>query len=168
MVWARTKLLIWDYVFEPVKNINIAYSGKSPEKLYKKINELIRTIFNIPEAYIQEKSYKWDKTKDSESFDVSWELTKIYDKFTFMVVEVTLKGVTDGKEGKAVVAIKPRMITEYPQDTVWQQNLFYEIMRRFWHTIFYHRQRMEYLDTSKELCIGFESAIKSFMEELRK
>ncbi len=66
MVWARTKLLIWDYVFEPVKDIRISYSGKNPERLYKKLNELLRLIFNVPEGYIQEKTYKWEKKKESE------------------------------------------------------------------------------------------------------
>ena len=40
MVWARTKLMIWDYVFEPVRQIKITYAGKEPGALYKKINEL--------------------------------------------------------------------------------------------------------------------------------
>ena len=44
MVWARTKLLIWDYIFEPVKDIEIAYQGPNPQKFYKKINELISTL----------------------------------------------------------------------------------------------------------------------------
>ena len=66
MVWARTRLLIWDYVFEPVKTIVINYEGKNPEKIYKKLHELIRTCFNVPEGYIQEKSYSWEKKKDVE------------------------------------------------------------------------------------------------------
>lgn len=168
MVWARTKLLIWDYVFEPVRNIGINYSGKHPEKLYKKINELMRTIFNVPEGYIQEKTYDWDKSSKTEKFKVAWELNKIFDKFSYLVVEVILKGYSKDGSGRVSVSIKPRLITEYPQDTAWQQNLFYEIIRRFWHSVFYHRKRMEYLDASKEMCVAFESSIKNFTNELNK
>ncbi len=167
MVWARTKLLIWDYVFEPVKDIRIAYSGKTPEKLYRKINELIRVVFNVPEGYIQEKTYKWEKKKDTDKFDVSWEVTKMFDTFTYLVIELNLKGFTTSGEGQATVAIKPRMITEYPQDTIWEQNLAYEMLRRFWHVTFYHHRRMEFLDVSKNMCIAFETSIKHHMEEIR-
>ena len=30
MVWARTKLLIWDYIFEPIKDLRISYIGPKP------------------------------------------------------------------------------------------------------------------------------------------
>ena len=65
-------------------------------------------------------------------------------------------------------AIKPRLITEYPQDTIWQQSIIYEIFRRFWHKFFYHRKRMEYLDLAKELIVNFETGIKSFIDGLKK
>src|SRR3989338_6713629 len=144
MVWARTRLLIWDYVFEPVKQIKIDYTGKRPDLFYKKIHELLRLILNIPDGYIQEKEYKWEKHRDSESFDIAWECTKIYDTFSFLVFEFTLKGfVTAEGEGRATMTIKPRLITEYPQDTLWQQSIFYEAMRRMWHKSFYHNKRMQ-------------------------
>ena len=71
MVWARTRLSIWDYVFEPVKQIAINYTGKSPAKFYRKINELIRTVFAVPEGYVQEKTYDWQKTKDGDKFSIA-------------------------------------------------------------------------------------------------
>ncbi|MBI4162904.1 MAG: hypothetical protein HY513_04425 [Candidatus Aenigmarchaeota archaeon] len=168
MVWARTKLLIWDYIFEPVKDIEIAYQGPNPQKFYKKVNELIRTIFNVPDAYVQEKSYDWEKGKDTERFEISWEVNKILDTFSFITIEVDLKGFAVAGEGKAGIKIKPRLITEYPQDTVWQQSILYEMTRRFWHKMFYHKKRMEYLNFGKELITSFESAIKHFGENLRE
>ncbi|MFH1420482.1 MAG: hypothetical protein ABIG30_00780 [Candidatus Aenigmatarchaeota archaeon] len=167
MVWARTRLSIWDYVFEPVKEILINYVGKDPSKFYKKINELIRVVFNVPEGYVQEKTYDWQKTKDGEKFSVSWEVNKLYDQFTFLGVEIELRGGMRESEGKASITIKPRVVTEYPQDTIWQQNLFYEMLRRFWHSIFYHKKRMEYLDRSREIVTNFETELKHFAEELR-
>lgn len=168
MVWARTKLLIWDYVFEPVKQIKISYVGRHPEKIYGKIKELVRTVFNVPEAYIQEKTYGWEKVKDTDKFDVTWEVNKILDMFTYIVVEIDLRGYSVNGEGRADITLKPRLITEYPQDTVWQQSIVYEMLRRMWHRMFYHHRRMEYLNMGKELLVSFERSIKDYAERLKE
>ena len=168
MVWARTKLLIWDYIFEPIKDIRISYVGPNPEQFYKKLNELIRTVFNVPDAYVQEKNYSWEKGKESEKFEIDWEVNKVLDVYSYIVVEVSLKGATANGEGKAVISLKPRLITEYPQDTIWQQNLMYEMLRRFWHNMFYQHKRMEYLNLGKELLTSMESSVKHFGETLRE
>jgi hypothetical protein len=167
VVWARTKLLIWDYIFEPVKEIRISFTGKNPEKFYKKINELIRTVFNVPDAYIQEKDYSWESLQQSDKFKVSWEVNKILDVFSYITVEIDLSGFSASGEGRVDITLKPRLITEYPQDTIWQQNIIYEMMRRFWHRAFYHQKRMEYLNYGKELVTSFESSLKHFSETLR-
>jgi len=168
MVWARTKLLIWDYIFEPVKEIEINYSGKNPDKFYKKIKDLMRSVFNVPDSYIQEKAYTWEKKEDKERFNVSWEVNKILDVYSYLNSEISLKGSVAGGEGKTAIKIKPRLITEYPQDTIWQQSIFYEMMRRFWHRMFYHHKRMEYLDISKQIIVTFETEVKNFAEHLRE
>jgi hypothetical protein len=168
MVWSRTKLLIYDYIFEPVKDIKIEYKGPTPEKFYKKINELIRTVFNVPDAYVQEGNYSWEKGKESERFEISWEVTKVLDVYSYITIEIDLKGFTMNGEGKASIRLKPRLITEYPQDTVFQQSILYEMMRRFWHKFFYHHKRMEFLNFGKELLTSFESAVKHYGETMRE
>jgi hypothetical protein len=167
MAWARTKLLIWDYIFEPVKDLRLAYTGPHPEKMYQKLKELIRSVINVPDAYIQEKNYVWEKVKDSERFEIEWEINKILDTFSYITIEITLRGFTAGGEGKADVRIRPRLITEYPQDTIWQQSIVYEMLRRFWHQRFYHHKRMEYLNLGKELLVSLETAIKKYFDELK-
>ncbi len=167
MVWARTKLLIWDYIFEPVKDIRISYTGPHPEKMYQKMKELIRSVINVPDAYIQEKNYNWEKLKESERFEIEWEINKILDAFSYITVEITLRGFAAGGEGKADIRIRPRLITEYPQDTIWQQSIVYEMVRRFWHQRFYHHKRMEFLNLGKELLVSLEAAVKKYMDELK-
>jgi hypothetical protein len=167
MVWARTKLLIWEYIFEPVKDLRVSYSGPHPERFYEKIKEFIRLVFNVPDAYIQEKSYSWDRGKESEKFEIEWEINKILDTYTYITVEVSLKGFSAAGEGKADIRIKPRLITEYPQDTIWQQSIFYEMLRRFWDSRFYHHKRMEYLNMGKEMIVSFETTIKKYIDELK-
>jgi hypothetical protein len=167
MVWARTKLLIWDYIFEPVKDIRVSYAGPHPERFYQKLKEMIRAIINVPDAYIQEKNYVWEKLKDSERFEIEWEINKILDTFSYITIEITLRGFVAAGEGKVDIRIRPRLITEYPQDTIWQQSIVYEMFRRFWHQRFYHHKRMEYLNLGKELLVSLETAIKKYMDELR-
>lgn len=167
MVWGRTKLLIWDYIFEPVKDLRINFNGPHPDKLYFKVKEFMKAIINVPDAYIQEKNYVWEKGKDSERFEIEWEVNKILDSYSYIVIEITLRGFVAGGEGKADVRIRPRLITEYPQDTLWQQSIVYEMLRRFWHQRFYQNKRMEYLHLAKELLVNFETAVKKYMEELR-
>jgi hypothetical protein len=167
MVWARTKLLIWDYIFEPVKDLRISYTGPHPEKFYQKLKELIRAVINVPDAYIQEKNYVWEKLKDSERFEIEWEINKILDTFSYITIEITLRGFSAGGEGKVDIRIRPRLITEYPQDTIWQQSIVYEMLRRFWHQRFYHHKRMEFLNLGKELLVSLEAALKKYMDELR-
>jgi len=166
MVWARTKLLIWDYIFEPVKEIVITFSGKNPEKFYPKINELIRTVFNVPDAYVQEKLYNWEKKEGFDKFEIDWEVNKILDIYSYVNADISLSGFSQNGEGKVTIKIKPNLITEYPQDTLWQQNIIYEIFRRFWHKYFYHKKRMEYLNFGKELIVTFEKRIKVFAQEI--
>ena len=168
MVFARTKLLIWDYIFEPVKDLLISYAGPNPEKFYEETKNLIKAVFNVPDAYVQEKTYSWEKGKDSERFEIEWEINKILDAFSYITVELTLRGFSAGGEGKADIRIRSRLITEYPQDTIWQQNIIYEMFRRFWHARFYHRKRMEYLNFGKEMLVSFETALKKYAEALRK
>ena len=168
MVWARTKLTIWDYIFEPAKEIKIFYTGPNPERLYRKLNELIRVVFNVPEAYVQEKQYDWEKTKDGERFSIAWEVNKVLDVFTFITVEIDLTGFSTQGEGRSSIRIRPRLITEYPQDTIWQQSIVYEMLRRAWHRSYYHNKRMQYLNYGKETLVNFEGSIKNYLEQLKK
>lgn len=168
MVWARTKLSIWDYIFEPVKEITMSFVTKDPEKFYKKVNSLMRSSFNVPEGYVQEKDFEWQKLEDGNVFSVRWEVNKILDKFSYLSLEITLKGKSKGGKGKVSVRLAPKLVTEYPQDTLWQQSIFYEMLRRFWHTFFYHKKRMEYIDLGKELVIKLEQELKKFAEELNR
>ena len=167
MVWARTKLLIWDYLFEPVKTLKINYIGPTPEKYYKKLHELMRSVFNVPDGYIQEKDYTWEKAEAGEKFKISWEMNKILDTFTYMMVEIEMEGFTSKGNGKVKLKLRPVLITEYPQDTVWQNSIIYEMFRRLWHKAFYHKKRMQFLYSGKESLVTFERELKSFGEQMK-
>ena len=130
MVWASTKLTLWDDIYPTFKTMSIEYRGRHPHILYKKINQLIREIFRVPEGNVQEREYTWNKTENGEEFSVWWEATRQLDDFSYMRIEIKLNGFTSNNVGKATVSFRPTLVSEYPQDTFWQQNIIYEMFRR--------------------------------------
>ena len=129
-VFARTKLLIHDDCFAPpgTPYLTLSYSGPNPQDLYKKIRELLMTVFKVDPGEIQEKEVSWDRTTATEKLKIKFELVKDMDTFSFMIVTVDLKGETKhsrqfGKEGTAEITIEAGLRTEYPQDTLWQRSL---------------------------------------------
>ena len=166
MVWARTKLTIWDDLFEPVEKFITNYSGKNPEKFYKKVKELMVDVFKIPKERCQEKRYTHEKKGKSGKFKYSWELTKILDNYTYIRADIDLEGEYEGDEGKATIVFEPVLITEYPQDSVLEQNILYEVLRRVWHKTFYHKKRMKYIEFGRKLSTEFDTKLKTFAREL--
>lgn len=166
MVWARTKLTILDNVFEPQKDIFVNYAGKHPERLYNKIRAMLINILNVPEGKIQELYYTWEKHGDTDKFKVRWRAIKDYDIYSYLRFDVILNGSSKNGEGHASMSLKPRFVTEYPQDTVIQQSIFYEMARRAWHDWFYNRKRERWFQEARNLAVEFEVKLKQFLEEL--
>lgn len=167
MVWAATKLTIWDYIYRDIKAIEIEYKGKKPQLLYKKIKELIKDVFRVPEGGFQEKKYTWNKTETGEEFEAEWEAIHQLDDFSYLMVRISLKGFSSAGVGKASITYQPILITEYPQDTFWQQNILYELIRRLWHAIFYKNKRNEFFEMGREMSERFDREIKDFIEKLK-
>lgn len=168
MVWARTKLVIKDRIFDPVRTLNISYSGPNSKKFYNRIREKAIEIYDVPEGYLQEKTFTWEKQKSGDhKFAAEWELNKIMDIWSYINVRIMLKGFSSENEGWATIKIEPFFFTEYPQDTVWQNNIIYELLRRIWHAAFYHKKRMQYFDKGKELSVKFADDLKKYSEELK-
>lgn len=169
MVWARTKLVIFDDLFDRPEEQYFNYSGPHPTKFYHKVQDLLFTIFKIPKSNLQEIEYTWETPKPGTTrCKCWWRMVKQMDIYTYIRVDLILDGSEVDGKGPMRITIKPAIITEYPQDTLVQQSIFYELFRRFWHTVFYHKKRMEYLQVGRELVTKYEEAVKAFGEELRK
>jgi len=169
MVWARNKLVIYDDIFEPHEEIFINYSGPHPERLYPYLQEIIPPIFNIPKSNVQEISFTWETPSDDETkFNIWWRIIKQMDIHSHIRVDLKLKGFAKKGKGPATISIDAALITEYPQDTLLQQSIFYEMGRRFWHAVVYHKKRMEYIEMGRRIIRKFEEEIKKFLEELRE
>jgi len=90
------------------------------------------------------------------------------DPYTYLYLRFDVSGSGNEKSGNAKIKIKPVMRTEYPQDTLWQRSLFYEMMRTFWHRMFYHRKREEYAEECRNLITLFQREINEFFKQLRE
>jgi hypothetical protein len=133
----------------------------------------LASILKADPNEIKEKRVSWDRTTASEKFDISFEIVKDMDTFSFMLVTVDLKGEAKhsrqfGKEGTAEIRIESALRTEYPQDTLWQRSLFYEIFRVFYHKLIYEDIRKRYLRQCKEETLRMHEELKSFLNILPK
>jgi len=159
MVWARTKLMIEEDLLKPLNIVKIKYSGRIPEKFHKEIYNLLVVYFRVHENAIQEKEYTWSKG-DPEKFKMVWELNKDLDKFSYYFITVKLSGESSKGVGKAEIEVEGVLRTEYPQDTYWQRSLLYEVLRMFWHTVFYNSKKDEYLNEGRRMLSLFCDQIK--------
>ena len=167
--FARTKLVMYDNCFEENPGeIYLKYVGPNPGKLYHSVYNLIKSIWRCADGDIQEEQYNWGKKGEADKFKIRWYMHKDLDKFTYYWIRFDLSGEGDDKEGKASVKFKPVLMTEYPQDTVWQKSLFYEMMRTMWHSVFYKEKRRNYLENCRDLTSLFTKKAKEFFEDLMK
>jgi hypothetical protein len=169
MVFARTKLLLEENCFEEEPGgVQMKFVGPQVKNLYNRMYELMKSVFRVPDSDIQETDYNWGKGEKSEKFKVRWWLHKDMDLFTYFYIRVDLSGQVDEKGGSATVSIKGLLRSEYPQDTVWQRSLFYEMLRTFWHRIFYHKKREEYAEECRHSIVYFQKRVRDFFEEVKK
>jgi len=172
-VFARTKLMIHDDCLSPVPYVTLSLAGPNPQRAYEYVKKLFVTLFKMDESEIQEREYSWDKSKGKDVFHAKWELIKDLDTFSFMHITVSLDGNAEpskefGKEGSLKLAVESRIRTEYPQETVWQRSLFYEMFRVFYHRVIYDETRKRYLENCRMLTSRFQEEMKAFFNLLPK
>ncbi len=172
-IFARTKMTIEEDCMLPSPKIRLSYSGPNPQKVYPKIMELLTTKFRFKNENIQEKDFKWDRSSVPEKFSASFEAFKDYDKFTHIFLSVDVSGSVKpskefGKEGETTVVIDGVIRTDYPQDTVWEKSLPYEILRVFWHKVFYQDQRYKFREMCRDEMLAMQKDLKEFFNILPK
>lgn len=172
-IFARTKITIEEECMLPRRKIELNYSGPNPQNIYPKIMEILRRTLKVKDENIQEKEYKWDRSTIPEKFNSTIEVIKDFDKNTYMWLLIVIKGSIRPskefeKEGDVSVVIDGVIRTEYPQDTVWERSFPYEVLRTFWHKIFYQSQRYKYREQCRDSMLIIQNEIKSFFNILLK
>ena len=167
-VFARTKIVLQEDCYrEKPERMQIKYVGPNAIKLYHKSYDLIKAVFRASDTDLQEEKYNWGKG-ETEKFSVSLLTHKDMDMFSYIYLKAELKADGNEKTGNAVIRIKPYMRTEYPQDTVWQRSLFYEMLRTIWHRMFYAKKREEYTEECRHLTYSVQEKLREYFRELRE
>jgi hypothetical protein len=179
-IFARTKLIIHEDCLEvpgtPLPSrefLSLEYNGPNPQIAYYQIKKILSQVMKVPESEVVERDFSWDKSTEEEKFSVSFEVIKDLDRFTFIRVTLSMKGKIKpskefGKEGSLRVDVDGVLRTEYPQDTLWQRSLIYEIFRTFYHKFIYEETRKKYKQQCVELLYQIYSNIKEFLSILPK
>jgi len=172
-IFARTKLIIHEDClevpgtpFQGKKFLTLKYSGPNPQAAYYQAKRILSQVTKVPEGEIIERDFSWGKSGDEESFSVSFDVIKDMDRFSFIQITVSIKGTMKpskefGKEGSVTINIDGILRTEYPQDTLWQRSLIYELFRAFYHKVIYEDTRKKY----KQECINLINQIYSSLKE---
>jgi len=171
--FARTKLQILDYCFLPYRKVHLNYTGPNPQLAYEQVRKLIKQVFKVTDGDIQETNFVWDRSQAEEKFKITMRILKDLDKFSYYDIEVEVKGFAKpskefGKEGQVEVAIEPRLMTEYPQDTWWQRLVIYDMFRVIFHRVFYQEKRKKFIEECKDNTALFFDQLKAFFNLLRK
>ena len=170
---ARQKMMIEEEIYPPKGMAKgsprsiLTYVGPNPGKLYPKMREFVKAVFNSTDADLHEEIYDWGKG-ETEKFRVRFFLHRDLDKFSYYFIRFDVKGEGTEKSGKGSVTIRPLLRTEYPQDTLWQRTIFYEMVRVFWHRAFYHNKRREYLWEGRNLLNMLQDQLKEHFKDLRE
>jgi hypothetical protein len=168
MVYARSKMMIQDNCFvKDPGDVKMKYVGPHVAKIYQRLFEIIKRVFNVPESAIQEENYNWGKGT-TEKFKADWIVHKDIDSFSFMYVKISISGEGTDKMGNASIRIKPYLRTEYPQDTLWQKSIFYEFIRTMFHRTFYHNKRDEIMEDCRQLTSMVQKSLQELFKELRE
>ncbi|MCX6814816.1 MAG: hypothetical protein NTY20_04175 [Candidatus Aenigmarchaeota archaeon] len=167
MVFARAKLTMEDNCFEEEPgSVEMKFVGPGVPKIYKRMYETMKNVFRCSDADIQETEYNWGKSEKGEKFSVTWWMHKDMDIFSYFYISFGLSGEGTDKAGSARIRVRGLLRTEYPQDTVWQRSLFYEMIRTLWHRVFYHMKREEYAEDCRHSVVLFERKMKEFFHEI--
>jgi hypothetical protein len=173
-IFVRTKLQIHDDCLEPgLIRLILNYNGPNPQNIYKKVKELFVSIWKAEPSEIQEKNFSWDRSAGTEKFSMDFEVVKDKDRYTYMLIEVSLSGEAKpskefGKEGTARIQISGAIKTEYPQDSMWQRSIFYEMFRIFYHKVIYEDTRKKFLEECTSSLTTLQEELKSFLNLLPK
>ncbi|MEM5815538.1 MAG: hypothetical protein QXW01_03215 [Candidatus Aenigmatarchaeota archaeon] len=181
-IFARTKLIIHEDCLATMgttsplpgkKFVSLEYNGPNPQIAYYQAKKILASVTKMPENEIIERDFSWDRSGEEEKFSVNFDVVKDMDKFSFIQITVSIKGKIKpskefGKEGNLSITIDGALRTEYPQDTLWQRSLLYELFRAFYHKFIYEENRKKYKEECVAIIMQIYNELKEFLNVLPK
>ena len=172
-IFAKAKMLLEERCLTYRPRIEFSYTGPNPDKAYPKLIDILTRSLNVPRENIQEKNFVWDRSKPEEKFTAAFEVIKDMDKFSYIYLEITMRGTVRpskefGKEGTVSFDIQGILRTEYPQDTLWERSFVYEMFRTFYHRVFYDEKRQKWLMECRDNILQIQNELKEFFNLVTK
>lgn len=166
---ARRKLVIEEPCLR-VPSLIFTYKGPNPQNIYKEVKKLIPTVFKVDERDIEEREFSWDRTTAEEKFKMTLNFIKEFDPNCYMETVININGSTKpseefGREGEATVVVEAKFRVEYPQETLFERSIFYDIYRRIFHRA-HQKERTGYKRMCSELMNTFCDELRSYLNIL--
>jgi hypothetical protein len=129
-----------------------------PQRIFSLVKEVLIMRCRLKEDDINEKIYEHDKSTVPEKIHAFIEAYKHLDRYSDVVLEITMDFVLkpvhrEGVEyvGDAKVKIEGFVRTEYPQDSILQKSILWNVFRTFYEKAIYGDIRGNMMD----LCRSF-------------
>lgn len=141
------KLMLVDDLFTPSDAIVINYSGSNTFKATQIIKPLMEKIVQVESKDTFERIFKWDITNDPRAFYDFWHCIKEEDKWTSILIKVTLQGTQHTQTRKGNLRIE---MTGFLQTNYEYSNSLQKLFWMFYNKTFYYKRRRQYLERGKE------------------
>ncbi|MFH7880834.1 MAG: hypothetical protein QXI09_02385 [Candidatus Aenigmatarchaeota archaeon] len=159
--------IIEDDCLAPERYIKLTYRGPNPFSVYQSTFGICRKYLEIDPSDYWERDFRWDISEDPRSFYARIIIQKSLDNRSKIFFEIIMQGKQPKEikqEGEVVVLIGAKLITEYRQDTPFQQSLFYKTLLQIYNFFFYFKVRRRYLEICKYLCEKIKQAYKELLK----
>lgn len=145
------KLTMEDDCLAPETPMTIYYKGPNPFKVYGKISELMKKIWEIDAVAYWERQFRYNPDEDPRGFYVNSYVVKGLDRFSKVIIEVILQGKQPSdpnKEGWVEIKIGGVIKTSFGGSTVLEdiKNPFIGFLYWFYNKVYYAKYRRFLLD----------------------
>ncbi|MEM5815171.1 MAG: hypothetical protein QXD89_01635 [Candidatus Aenigmatarchaeota archaeon] len=162
-----TSWILEDECLVPEKYIKIEYKGPNPFLAYQASLGIFRKIVEIDLGDYWERDFRWDVTGDPRDFYIRAIVEKGLDSRSKMLFEIIMQGKQPkdpSKSGELVILIGAKLVTQYRQDSPFQQTIFYKSLLWLYNFFFYFKVRRRYLNMCKEFCEKIRDAYKELLK----
>lgn len=159
--------VIEDDCLVPERYIRLEYKGPNPFAAFRATLGLLIKHLEIDPSDYWERDFRWDITGDPRGFYIRIIVQKGMDSRTKIFFEIIMQGKqpTDPKKnGEVMILIGAKLVTEFKQDTPFQQSAFYKSLLWLYNYFFYSNVRRRYLELCKELCEKLRQAYRELLK----
>ncbi|MBI2546834.1 MAG: hypothetical protein HYW23_00095 [Candidatus Aenigmarchaeota archaeon] len=141
--------ILEDDCLTPERIIRIDFKGVNPFRVYYRMSEFLKFIFDVRGKDVYEKEFRWDFTSDPRDFLSRFIVKKKYDEWTNAWIEAKLQGkqpADSNKDGEVTILLTGKLQTKSPERTVMQRSTLYKSLRWLYFRTLYNDLRRNYIE----------------------